>query len=166
MSAAVRVLSSIGAGLVALAVFVPYAEYDGNSTPILDLDAFELTYGFAIEPLAVALAALSPLVLTRVSPRLMSMLLAAIGAQTALMYLGYLLVATQDGNDPELGAFIGIGGSLLIFTAGVVGLRSSASQPGDVIATSLLPAGGWYPDPTGTASERYWNGEVWTEHVR
>lgn len=27
------------------------------------------------------------------------------------------------------------------------------------------PAPGWYPDPTGRAEQRYWDGATWTEHV-
>ena len=33
----------------------------------------------------------------------------------------------------------------------------------------MSPAGpgpGWYFDPDGRDNERYWNGEVWTEHCR
>jgi hypothetical protein len=164
VSVASRVLSTVGAGLVALAVFVPYAEFDGESTSILDLDAFELTYGFAIEPLAVALAALSPLFLTRVSPRLLAMLLGAIGAQTALMFLGYLLLATQEGNDPGAGSIVGLAGALLIFTAGALGLR--AHEPVTALEASSLPSAGWYPDPTTAASERFWDGGAWTEETR
>lgn len=29
-----------------------------------------------------------------------------------------------------------------------------------------LPAAGWYPDPSGAAQERWWNGVGWTEDVR
>src|SRR5947207_15149834 len=25
--------------------------------------------------------------------------------------------------------------------------------------------GGWHPDPSGRADQRYWDGERWTEHV-
>lgn len=25
---------------------------------------------------------------------------------------------------------------------------------------------GWYPDPTGTPGERYWDGQTWTEQTR
>jgi hypothetical protein len=29
-----------------------------------------------------------------------------------------------------------------------------------------LPPSGWYPDPTGRASSRYWDGHVWTGQIR
>jgi hypothetical protein len=29
-----------------------------------------------------------------------------------------------------------------------------------------LPPAGWYPDPSGTARERLWSGDAWTEHAR
>jgi len=28
-----------------------------------------------------------------------------------------------------------------------------------------LPAAGWYPDPAGTGTQRYWDGRQWTEHT-
>ena len=28
------------------------------------------------------------------------------------------------------------------------------------------PAAGWYPDPNGLPSDRYWDGESWTEQTR
>jgi hypothetical protein len=28
------------------------------------------------------------------------------------------------------------------------------------------PAAGWYPDPAGTGSTRWWSGEAWTDHVQ
>jgi hypothetical protein len=30
--------------------------------------------------------------------------------------------------------------------------------------TPTQPAG-WYPDPTGRADQRYWDGNAWTDHV-
>lgn len=28
-----------------------------------------------------------------------------------------------------------------------------------------LPPAGWFPDPTGTSTQRYWDGRQWTEHT-
>jgi len=33
-------------------------------------------------------------------------------------------------------------------------------------STPSSPPAGWYPDPAGTSSERYWNGSSWTEQLR
>lgn len=32
--------------------------------------------------------------------------------------------------------------------------------------TAVLPPAGWYPDPAGTARDRYWSGDQWTHDVR
>jgi hypothetical protein len=159
-----RLLAPIGGVLVAVGVFVPYAEAEGDGYAIFDPDQLEFTWGFAFEPLAVAIASFAPLVVHRVSPRLLAMLLAAIGAQTALMYLGYLLLSTNEAYDPSFGALIGIAGSALIFTAGVIGLRAPATEPAP--DTTSLPPSGWYPDPTGEAAERFWDGSAWADHTR
>jgi len=29
-----------------------------------------------------------------------------------------------------------------------------------------LPPAGWYPDPAGTARERWWDGRGWSDHIR
>jgi hypothetical protein len=39
--------------------------------------------------------------------------------------------------------------------------RGAASAP-----MAASPPPGWYPDPAGTARERYWSGEGWTTDVR
>ena len=154
--------------MVALGVFIPYAETDGNGVSVFDPDALEWTWAFALEPLAVALASFAPLVFRHASPRLLAMLLAAIGAQTALMYLGYLVLSTSEGYDASFGAEIGLAGSLLIFSAGAIGLRRRAGAPAGQATpdTASLPPSGWYPDPTGEATERFWTGEEWAQETR
>lgn len=32
--------------------------------------------------------------------------------------------------------------------------------------TATAPAAGWYPDPAGPASSRWWDGAAWTDHVQ
>ena len=156
--------------MIALGVFIPYATADeGGNLSVLDLDQFNWTVGFAIEPLAAACAAIISLTLTRVSPGLVAMLLATVGAQTALMYFGYILFAgSSDFQDPGVGGFVGLAGAALVFAAGVLGLRARRSelQSGTPPADDLLPASGWYPDPTGEASERFWDGKAWSDETR
>jgi hypothetical protein len=149
------VLSPTGGVLVALGVFIPYAQIDGDGFAIFDPDQLEWTYAFALEPLAVALAAFAPLVFRRVSPRLLAMLLAAIGAQTALMYFGYLVLSTSAGYDPSFGAEVGLAGALLIFAAGVIGLRTSGHALSDHPdqGVTLEPRDlGSYPPPAHPAT--------------
>jgi hypothetical protein len=160
-----RLLAPIGGVLVAVGVFVPYAEVDGEGVSVFDPDALEWTWAFALEPLAVALASFAALVLRRVSPRLLAMLLAAIGAQTALMYFGYLVLSASDGYDASFGAEVGLAGALLILAAGAIGLRGSPATETEG-GTGHLPRSGWYPDPTGRATERYWDGTAWAEETR
>lgn len=41
-------------------------------------------------------------------------------------------------------------------------------SPSDPVQTSPppLPPPGWFPDPTGTSTHRYWDGQHWTEHTQ
>jgi hypothetical protein len=32
--------------------------------------------------------------------------------------------------------------------------------------STTVPAAGWFPDPGGSTSERWWSGDAWTEHTR
>ena len=32
--------------------------------------------------------------------------------------------------------------------------------------STTAPAAGWFPDPEGSTSERWWSGDAWTEHTR
>ena len=40
-----------------------------------------------------------------------------------------------------------------------------ASRAAQATAPSGQPAAGWYPDPRGEASNRYWDGQTWTDHT-
>jgi hypothetical protein len=45
---------------------------------------------------------------------------------------------------------------------------TAAGSPSDTVQTSPppLPPAGWFPDPTGTSTHRYWDGLHWTEHTQ
>jgi hypothetical protein len=38
--------------------------------------------------------------------------------------------------------------------------------PGDLAQSATPPLFGWYPDPDGVHEERYWDGRLWSDHVR
>ena len=41
------------------------------------------------------------------------------------------------------------------------------SDPNDPLWTGASnPKADWYPDPSGSGNQRYWNGNTWTDHVR
>ena len=80
------------------------------------------------------------------------------GIQTALMWVGYvgyfMLAPASYGPHARAGGWVGIAGSLIIATAGVVALRASST------GADTLPPAGWYADPTGEGRLRYWSGVV------
>jgi hypothetical protein len=39
------------------------------------------------------------------------------------------------------------------------------SSPATHTAASATPPAGWFPDPSGSAQQRWWDGQRWTEHV-
>lgn len=40
-----------------------------------------------------------------------------------------------------------------------------AGSPPYVQASPPQPPAGWFPDPSGTGTNRYWDGQRWTEHT-
>jgi hypothetical protein len=160
-------LALAGAVLLGLGCWLPYSS-SGNT----EFAVFQRHGGasgqmyFAVEPAAVMVvaAALSLMLLRSSLPAVWTGVLMAIGAQTMLMWVGYLgslLTAPSygAGQGPHVkeGGWIGVAGSLLIAAAGVVALRASAGE--------ALPPAGWYADPTGEDQLRYWSGSFWTEHT-
>ena len=43
---------------------------------------------------------------------------------------------------------------------------ASVSAAGRTVVKETAPPPGWYPDPSGAAQQRYWDGVAWTEHER
>lgn len=62
------------------------------------------------------------------------------------------------------------GSALALFAAGIVLTLVGAlayTTPGAKASTAepISAAAGWYPDPTMPGTQRYWDGDAWTEHV-
>lgn len=49
--------------------------------------------------------------------------------------------------------------------ASPTGARPASSSPAAAAGAPGAPAADWYPDPTGAARLRYWDGRAWTDHV-
>jgi hypothetical protein len=58
----------------------------------------------------------------------------------------------------------------LIYLVGIrPGVARQQRYPGGWMPPPSQPTGpppGWFPDPTGTGKQRYWDGSAWTEHTR
>jgi hypothetical protein len=162
-------LALAGAVLLGLGCWLPY-----SSSGDTEFAVFQRHGGasgqlyFAVEPAAVmVVAAVLGLMLLRSSlPAVWTGVLMSIGAQTTLMWVGYLgssLTAQSygagQGPHVEEGGWIGLAGSLLIAAAGVVALRAASTS------AEALPTAGWYVDPTDPDQLRYWSGWFWTEHT-
>lgn len=42
-------------------------------------------------------------------------------------------------------------------------MRTLPKLPNPAPAVPVLPLPGWYPDPTGTGGQKYWDGRVWCD---
>ena len=160
-------LAFTGAVLLGLGCWLPY-----SSSGDTEFAVFQRHGGasgqiyFAVEPAAVMVvaAALGLMLLRSKLPAVWTGVLMAIGAQTALMWLGYLgssLTAPSygagQGPHVKAGGWIGLAGSLVIAVASVVALRASTAE--------ALPPAGWYADPAGEDQLRYWSGSFWTDYT-
>jgi hypothetical protein len=183
----VRVVALAGAGAMVAAVFVPI---DRGGAKLLDVthgsDAVRQT-GSAAVPATGAAIAILVLALVPRAGRRAAAAIAGIGGVVALYFLFVVLsievpVHHIPFRDLRAGAFIGLVGGLAALAAGMIGAlgpEPTAAQPvagaAAVLeptrqataheATALAPAG-WYPDPSGQARERYWDGHSWTESAR
>ena len=99
--------------------------------------------------------------------------LITIGTLSGLSFVPYVLRPLRGGEDDlyrRPGAIIGLVGALIVIAAGVVELFASATAPAAATLTQpvspLQPPPGWYPDPSGSAAERYWDGTAWSNEIR
>ena len=175
----VRVVALAGAGAMAAAVFVPV---DRAGEKLLDAthgsEALRQMVSAAV-PAVGAAVAIVVLALLPGAGRRTAAAIAGIGGVAALYYLSIVLAIEVPVHhiplrDLRAGAFIGLAGGVVALAAGVIGAlgpKPAATQPvAEVEAparrTETLPPAGWYPDPSGQARERYWDGHSWTESAR
>jgi hypothetical protein len=92
---------------------------------------------------------------------------ASIGAGGYLGLLGAIAVAAGAvvALSPALARGLAAGGIATLDFAAFA--RSRARAPGEGSAeVAELPPAGWYPDPTGRAEQRFWDGSAWTEETQ
>jgi Protein of unknown function (DUF2510) len=152
-----------GAVVVALGCLLPYASAAGQSYHVFERSSPHAVLWFAVEPAAViAVAAVIGVMLLRERPLGVpwAAVLVAIGAQTVLLFLGYVGNAqSEPGTHVDAGGWLGMLGSAVIASAGAVMLQRRA----ELTAGRVHPAG-WYADPVDPAGLRYWSGSAWTSH--
>jgi hypothetical protein len=177
-----RGVAIAGAGAMVAAVFVPI---DKGGAKLLDVthgsDTLRQTVSGAVPAVGAAVAILV-LALVPSAGRRAAAAIAGIGGVVALFFLFVVLsievpVHHIPVRNLRAGAFIGLVGGLAALAAGTIGAlrpEPAATQPVAGAAatqeptrqtTALAPAG-WYPDPSGQARERYWDGHSWTESAR
>jgi len=161
---------------MAVGVFVPYGAFDlGNVTDnaaIIDTEDLSFFYlGLDILVAAVAAAAIPFLVRGSV---LCGSLLITLGTLSALSFVPWLMSPLRGGEDDFFlrpGPIIGLVGAAFVIAAGVLELLASAPAPVTAGAStrpisSMQPPRGWYPDPSGSAEQRYWDGTAWSNETR
>jgi hypothetical protein len=172
-----RIVALAGAGAIVAAVFVPIDKSGGK---LLDIthgsEMFRQTAASAVPAVGGAFAILV-LALVPSAGRRAAAAIAGIGGVVALFFLFVLLsievpVHHIPFRELRAGAFVGLAGGLAALVAGTIGAIGSdpaqtttTARPQEPRRPSLAPAG-WYPDPSGQARERYWDGESWTGSAR
>ena len=81
-----------------------------------------------------------------------------------LLFFPILVTSTSSASHEGAGAWLGATAFLLFLVAGAL-LPLSAATQAESVTTALgaaVPAD-WYPDPTGQARLRYWDGATWTD---
>ena len=179
MSWVVRVVVIAGAGAMVAAVFVPI---DKGGAKLLDVthgsDLLRQTVSAAVPAVGAAVAILV-LALVPSAGRRAAAAIAGIGGVVALYFLFVVLsievpVHHIPFRELRAGAFVGLAGGLAALAAGTIGALGSEPSATRPVAEVQAPArrtdtvapAGWYPDPSGQARERYWDGQSWTESAR
>ena len=112
---------------VALATIALFINYDGFSTLWSEVGEGE-SAEFFFEPFAIALAALTGLVVLGSWPRFAANLLLAVGIVASLHYLGVIVAAWRaigEVGDVKAAGFVGLLGGVLIAAAGAAARRAS-----------------------------------------
>jgi Protein of unknown function (DUF2510) len=155
------ILAIVGAGLVALGCYLPYAGSGKSAFHIFQTKSPHAILWFAAEPAAVVIASVALGIMLLLQPhRWMTGALLAMGGQTALMFAGYIGYNMHSGfsSKTDAGGWIGIGGAAAISISGLLYLLLSTAR------TTATQQAGWYPDPDDATKLRYWSGNTWTEH--
>jgi hypothetical protein len=167
-----RLTALAGVAGIVVGIFVPYASGGAKVLLVNSTDGFRVTIPDAITPFAVVIAA-AVLALVPSAGRRVGAALAGLGGVTAVFFLGVVLrvVVVPYGSFHYLraGGFVGLVGGVLLLVVGMVALSAGqqARRPAAVAAVvSQVAPPGWYPDPSGQARERYWDGQVWTAGIR
>jgi hypothetical protein len=176
-----RGLALGGAAVMVAALFVPTATYGGKLLEITSgFGLFRATVTNAVLPVVAAIV-IAVLALVPSAGRRSAAAIAGLGGAVALNYLSYVVafVAPEEHSplrDLRAGFFVGVAGGILALVAGLIGIAAPESQPAQRAddqyqqrAQQVQPAtapSGWYPDPSGLARERYWDGHAWTEAAR
>jgi Protein of unknown function (DUF2510) len=85
-------------------------------------------------------------------------------ALTVLMILSAYVLHALTGLPASLVVFVLLP---LIALAGIFAQRFAKRQRGDPAPDEpTLPPPGWYPDPSGGQSQRYWDGRQWTASMQ
>jgi hypothetical protein len=121
------VLGLVGTGLACVAIFINYDGFSSLWIELLEVDSAE----FFFEPAVAAVTMLAGLLLLGARPRLACGLLLAVGAATALHFLGLIIAAWRaigEVGETRAAGFIGVLAGLLVVAAGAWAYRAESAD--------------------------------------